>query len=416
MSISDLSIHQRSSIRDQWLAERLDTIVPTVMARAGLDAWVLIAREYNEDPVVRTMLPATWISARRRTILVFTHGGARRVAIARYAVGTMFEAAWDPDVQPDQWAALAGHLTQADPGTIGVATSVDFAFGDGLTETESAALRSALGPDMAGRIVSAESAAIGWLETRLPAEMQPFDEICGIAHEILRRGLSREAITPGVTTTTDLQWWYRQAVQDLGWLSWFHPSVSVQRAEDEASNSDFSKRPESVVIEPGDLIHVDFGIEALGLHTDQQEHAYVLQEGETRAPQGLEAALADGNRVQDLLTTEFVTGRSGNEILAASLTTATAEGLRPVIYTHPIGLHGHAAGPTIGLWDMQEGVPGAGDYPLYPDTAYSIELSSTSTVPEWDDQDVRIMLEQDAFFDGTAVRYLDGRQTELWLI
>jgi Xaa-Pro aminopeptidase len=416
VAIPDLTVRQRSDIRDAWLAERLDTVVPLVMDRAGLDAWVLIAREYNEDPVVRTMLPATWISARRRTILVFTDGGRTRQAVARYAVGSFFEAVWDPDVQPDQWAALAELLAEAAPGTIGVSTSVDFAFGDGLTATEHDAMRAALDPMLVDRIVSAESAAIGWLETRIAAEMEPYDEICGIAHSILRRGFSRDAITPGVTTTTDLVWWYRQAVQDAGWLSWFHPSVSVQRHAAAASNEDFSKRPDDVVIEPGDLIHVDFGIEALGLHTDQQEHAYVLRPGETAPPAGLVTAMANANRVQDLLITEFVEARTGNEILAGALAAATNEGLRPSIYTHPIGFHGHAAGPTIGMWDQQGGVPGPGDYPLYADTAYSIELAATSTVKEWDDQDVRIMLEQDAFFDGESVTYLDGRQTELWLI
>ena len=138
--------------------------------------------------------------------------------------------------------------------------------------------------------------------------------------------------------------------------------------------------------------------------------------GESAPPDGLATAFSSGNRVQDLLTEQFVVGRSGNEVLASALDAANSEGRRPMIYTHPIGLHGHAAGPTIGMWHQQDGVPGAGDYPLYADTAYSIELSATSAVPEWDGQDVRIMLEQDAFFDGSTVRYLDGRQTKLWVI
>lgn len=416
MSVADMTIRERSEIRDAWLTTRLDTVVPMVMQRAGLDAWVLVARECNEDPVVRTMLPATWISARRRTILVFTDGGKRRFAVARYAVGSMFDAAWDPERQPDQWAALAELLAEADPGSIGVSMSEEFAFADGLTATESASMHHGLGPQLSSRLVSGEAAAVGWLETRIADEMAVYDEICGIAHSILRSGLSSEGITPGVTTTTELQWWYRQQVHDAGWVAWFHPSVAVQRRTAEASNADFSKRPEDVVIEKGDLVHVDFGIDALGLHTDQQEHAYVLLDGESAAPEGLTNALANGNRVQDILTEEFVTGRTGNEILATTLRRSRAEGLRPMIYTHPIGMHGHAAGPTLGMWDMQDGVPGTGDYPLYADTAYSIELAATTQVPEWDQQDVRIMLEQDAYFDGETVRYLDGRQMELWLI
>ena len=416
MDVASLSIRQQAEVRDRWLTERLDTVVLMVMDRAGLDAWVLIAREYNEDPIVKTMLPATWISARRRTILVFTHGGKRRLAIARYNVGTQFGSAWDPDSETDQWQALAQTLEEIDPRTIGISTSADFAFGDDLTHTEAGSMLEALANHLSDRVVSGEAAAIGWLETRIADELGPYEQICAIAHRILRLGLSPEAITPGLTTTTELEWWYRQVVADQGWSSWFHPSVSVQRRGAVPSNEDFSTRPGSVAISSGDLVHVDFGIEALGLHTDQQEHAYVLHGEESSPPAGIVDAFQNAKRVQDLLTKEFEVGRTGNEILSAALRSANDEGLRPMIYTHPIGLHGHGAGPTIGMWDSQEGVPGPGDYPLYADTAYSIELAASSIVPEWDDQDVRIMLEQDAIFDGSSVRYLDGRQTRLWVI
>ena len=113
--------------------------------------------------------------------------------------------------------------------------------------------------------------------------------------------------------------------------------------------------------------------------------------GETAPPAGLTAGMVAGNRMQDLLMAEFVTGRTGNEILAASLAAAAAESIDALVYTHPIGLHGHAAGPTIGLWDQQAGVPGQGDYPLFPTTAHSIELSVEVAVPEWDGQAVFIM-------------------------
>jgi Xaa-Pro aminopeptidase len=179
---------------------------------------------------------------------------------------------------------------------------------------------------------------------------------------------------------------------------------------------DFSSRPEDTVIQPGDLLHVDFGITYLRLNTDTQQHAYVLKPGEREAPDGLDEALATGNRLQDILTNQFEAGRSGNEILAAALEQAEAEGINATIYTHPIGFHGHGAGPTIGLWDQQGGVPGKGDYPLYANTAYSIELNAAVSIPEWDSQEILVKLEEDAFFDGTSVQYIDGRQTTLHLI
>ncbi|NBC17669.1 MAG: M24 family metallopeptidase, partial [Bacteroidetes bacterium] len=212
--------------------------------------------------------------------------------------------------------------------------------------------------------------------------------------------------------------WYRDRIRDLTLTTWFHPTVSVQRNETggDGMRETFASRPDTDVIQPGDLLHVDFGITYLGLNTDTQQHAYVLRPDETEAPEGLRDGLAVGNRLQDILTDEFAAERSGNAILQAALDRAAAEGIDASIYTHPIGFHGHGAGPTIGLWDQQGGVPGRGDYPLYPNTAHSIELNAEVTVPEWGDQRVRIKLEEDALFDGETAWYLDGRQTELLLI
>jgi hypothetical protein len=247
--------------------------------------------------------------------------------------------------------------------------------------------------------------------------MEVYPHIVRIAHRIIAEGFSAGVVQPGITTSEDLVWWYRQRILELGLDTWFQPSIDVQRAErGRAADGDFSARPGETVIRAGDLLHVDFGITYLGLNTDTQQHAYVLRPGEREAPAGLRAALATGNRLQDILTDAFAAGRTGNEILAAALSRARSDGIDATIYTHPIGVHGHAAGPTIGLWDQQGGVPGRGDYPLFPSTAHSIELNAAVAVPEWDGQTVRIMLEEDAFFDGEATWYIDGRQTELWLI
>ncbi|MGF1666780.1 MAG: M24 family metallopeptidase [Acidimicrobiia bacterium] len=414
-----LRLRDLSSSSDRLLTERLDTLVPALLERADLDAWIVTAREYNEDPVLQTMLPATWLStARRRTVLVFTRtaDGVERHAVARYSVGEAFPSAWDPEAEPDQWKRLAGLLAAADPGRIGVNTSETFPLADGLSASEHAALIANLPVDLQERLVSAEVAAIGWLETRLPSERPVFAGACRAAHGYLRRALSEEVIEPGKTTTGDVEWWLRDTVLGAGHGSWFHPTCSVQRRGSDARTS-FAGKPGETVIEPGDLVHIDFGIVTPdGYCTDQQQHAYVLAPGETEAPPGLRAGLASANRLQDILMGAFATGRSGNDILASALATATAEGIDGLIYTHPIGVHGHAAGPTIGLWDQQGGVDGQGDYPLWPSTAYSIELQSRHPVAEWDGQTVQFMLEEDAWFDEDGCSFLDGRQTELWLI
>jgi hypothetical protein len=160
---------------------------------------------------------------------------------------------------------------------------------------------------------------------------------------------------------------------------------------------------------------VDIGISYLRLNTDIQQHAYVLQPGEKEVPASIKAAFAKANRLQDILTSQFKEGRSGNEILKRALDQAKSEGIVATIYTHPLGMHGHAAGPTIGMWDMQQGVPGSGDYPVFFNTAFSIELNAASDIPEWK-KSIRIMLEEDGFFDQQGFRYINGRQRQIYLV
>ena len=408
---SILSMKERAETIDRLLAVRLETLPAQLMRREGIDMWVLVAREYNEDPVVMTMLPGDAHSARRRTILVFADEGTDGVngyAVSRYAVGNYFQAKWDPDEQTDQWQALADLITEKNPTTIGINVSSDFALADGLTHGEYEGLFGALSDEQESRIVSAEKLAIAWLETRTEEEMELYPSIVEIAHNIIAEGCSNNVITPGETTTEEVRWWYRDRIRELRLLAWFHPSVSIQR---EQQNTELQG-----VILPGDLLHVDFGITYLRLNTDTQQHAYVLKQGELEAPAGLRTGLATSNRLQDILTENFVLGRTGNEILRSARAQGIEEDIRPSIYTHPIGYHGHGAGPTIGMWDNQGDTVGRGDYPLYENTAHSIELNSTVSIPEWGGQDVRFKLEEDAFFDGEKIYYIDGRQEELIII
>ncbi len=418
---SILSMKERAETIDRLLAVRLETLPAHLMRREGIDMWILVAREYNEDPVVMTMLPGDARAARRRTILVFADegdDGAKGYAVSRYAVGDYFQARWNPEEQPDQWQALADLIAEKNPQRIGINVSSDFALADGLSHGEYEGLVGALSDEQESRIVSAERLAIAWLETRTKAEMELYPSIVKLAHDIIAEGFSNEVITPGETTTEDLMWWYEDRIRELRLLAWFHPSVSIQRQmEDVREFMDlFTNTERQGVILPGDLLHVDFGITYLRLNTDTQQHAYVLKPGETRAPAGLRVGLATSNRLQDILTNNFVLGRTGNEILRAARAQAIEEDIRPSIYTHPIGYHGHGAGPTIGMWDNQGDTVGRGDYPLLENTAHSIELNTTVSIPEWDGQDVRFMLEEDAFFDGENVYYIDGRQLEFMLI
>ncbi|MEQ9277915.1 MAG: M24 family metallopeptidase [Balneola sp.] len=416
-----LSMKERAEVIDELLEDKIQTLLPDLMRRTGIDMWVVVSREYNEDPVIETLLPATWLAARRRTILVmYDQGegkGVETLAVARYDVGKTFKKAWDKEKEPDQWKRLKEIIDERNPKKIGVNQSDDWGLADGIVATDLQEMKSAIGKKYSDRIVSAEKLAVGWLETRSTKEMTIYPQIVRIAHEIIAQGFSDEVIQPGVTTTEDVVWWFREKIRELKLITWFHPSVSIQRADPESFDHlrSFSSRPDNNVIMPGDLLHVDFGITYLRLNTDTQQHAYILRPGETEVPEYLNKAFDNGNRLQDIFTNNFKEGRTGNEVLKMSRDKAIAEGLKPSIYTHPIGYHGHAAGTTLGMWDSQGGVPGSGDYPLHLNTAYSIELNAATFIEEWG-KEIRIMLEEDAFFDETGVWYIDGRQKEIMMI
>lgn len=408
-----LALKDRAALQDRWLKDRLDSVVPALMREHGIDMWVLVAREYLEDPVVATMLDAESFSARRRTILVFFDPGngkpVERFTVSRYGLAGLFDAAWKPEQQPDQWAALAEIISARNPKKIALNVSALSAFADGLTASQRDGVLGALSPELRARVVSAEPLAIGWLETRTPAEMAVYPAIVRTAHAIIAEGFSGTVITPGTTTTDDVVWWYRERIAGLKLATWFQPSVNITRAGSTGTLDG------DTVILPGDLLWVDFGIKYLGLNTDTQHMAYVLKPGEVAAPAGLQAGMKAANAVQDALTSSFKVGLSGNAVLAAARGKAIAAGLDPVIYSHPIGYHGHAAGTPIGMWDNQ-GPRLEGEWPMHAPTAWSIELAAIHAVPEWGGQKVRFRLEEEAFFDGTRVQYIDGRQTRFHLV
>ena len=413
-----LPLKERAELINKIQKERLYKLLPQLMEKTGIDMWVLIAREYNEDPIIKTMLPPTWLNARRTTILVFYLNKKTKkfesVAISRYAFGDNIPSIWDKEKQPNQWEALKDYIVSKNPEKIGLNTSSYESLADGLSKYHYDQLYNVLSPNFRKKITSAEDLAIAWIETRTDLEMTVFTQLVEISSAIIREAFSTKVITPGVTTTDDVVWWMREKVISLGLDTWFHPSVDVQR-EDNSDLYAFDNKSKFDIILPGDLLHCDFGISYLTLNTDTQELAYVLKPGETNAPDFLINAFKEGTRIQDIFTNNFKHGLTGNEILSRSLEQGKAEGLRPSIYTHPLGTYGHSAGTTIGMWDSQGGVPFTGDYPLQYNTAYAIELNTTVYIKEWK-KDIRIMLEVPGFFGKNGFRYINGRLKEFLLV
>lgn len=415
-------LREQTAIRDRWLTERLATILPEVMREEGIDVWLVVAREYNEDPVLMSLLPATMLSARRRTVLVFhapADGEFRAMAIANAGIGidshyrTMWNKSMTAEAEETQEECLRRVVAECSPKRIGVNVSADLAFGDGLSHHEHGWLMSALGDGLAGLCVGAEKVAVGWLERRLPVELDAASGINQMAHGVIAEAFSSRVTHPGVTTAADLAWWLRQRTQDVGLSCWFHPTVSVQRRGQNLG--DIGASPD-LVIRPGDLLHCDYGLHYLGLATDTQQNAYVLRPGEVEATVGLRRALQVANRQQDLLAAQMVAGRTGDQILAATLAAMREEGIEGRVYSHPVGTHGHGAGPFIGRYDRQDGVPGVGQLPLVPNTMFSFEMFIEMRIPEWDDQQVKLATEQIVAFRDETITYLGGRQTEFHLI
>jgi len=424
-------------MQQAWLKKRLDTYLPALMRRHGIDMWVVPMREYNEDPVFSAITAPETFAARRRTIYVFfdkcASGNAapapacvERIALGGTSQGGAFEArrstkaaAGDVGRGPqaelwgdEQWQVLKTVIEERKPRVIGVNRSTVFAFSDGLSNGELQGMSAALGPSWTAKFKDAERLPLDLIASRLPEEEAFYRKMQDLVWSMTQTMFSNKVITPGKTRTSDLVWWWRQRVNDLGLGTWFQPSVDVQRKGKTAA--DIGDDP---IIERGDVLHCDVGITVARLNTDTQHLAYVLLRGETDAPAGLRRALANANALQDIVMDEIRPARSGNEILAAARARMKAKNIDGTIYSHPIGLNGHGAGPLIGLWDYQDGVPGRGDAPVIASMWFSIKLQATTGVTEWGGQPVRMAQEEDAVVDAAGkVRWALKRQDALFLV
>lgn len=407
-----LDYQDRIAPENDMTRDRLETLLPELMDETGLDMWLVINREYAEDPVYFTLVPQPAFAARRTTILVFYREGEafERLTVNRYPLGAPYEAAWEGGDLDEQWRALAALIEEKDPQRIGINVSSHWPVADGLTHGLHQKLVSVLPDHLTSRLVSAEDLVIRWIETRSDLELDAYGHVVSLARSVISEAFSAQVITPGATTTDDVAWYIRQRFEDLNLAPWFNPYVNVQRPGLPCdADQDFCGV--EGVIQRGDVIHTDVGVCYLKLCTDTQEMGYIMRVGETEIPDGLKTAMAVGNRWQDHHTSSFATGKTGNEVLLDTRAKCDADDYICSVYTHPLGFFGHAPGPTIGMWDDQDGTPIRGDWPVYPSTCYAIEGNIKAQVPEWGDQYVQMKLEQDACFTGATVTYIAGRQT-----
>ncbi|MBN1857727.1 aminopeptidase P family protein [Candidatus Bipolaricaulota bacterium] len=406
-----LPLRRQWAERDHLLAERLETLLPGLMAREEIDLWIVLGNEYNEDPVFDSLTPASVLNASRSMILLFSlreDGTVERSIIGPYGIGDLYERV---DGSPDQTQAkiLSQFVLERDPQIIGINRSSTFPLADGLSHTAHEWLIDALGSEFGFRVRSAERLAVGWLETRSATELEIYPHLVDLSRAIIRTAFSSLVITPGITTTDDVVWWMRQQVHNFGLKPAFPFTISLD-AREQAFDIHHRDNARNRILQ-GDTLRCDFGITYLGLTTDIQESVYVLRPGENEPPAGLQAAMAAANCAQDIVAEVMALGRSGNEMLAAARERAVEQGLDACFFCHPIGTHVHGAGLTIGRWNNQEGLPGSGEWELHDGTCYAIELYIKHVVAEWDGREFMMVLEQDAAFADGRFRWLSGRQT-----
>jgi len=419
-----LPLKKRVEVQNKWLRNRLFVLLPELMRESGIDMWLIMTDEQNEDPITKTLLPASMINARSKMMLLFTLDDAGNVMAETISkpcgIEDLYQNRWygisDTDWKgkkmiPPQNTALeyfAARVKEVKPNKIGIQMDASFPYCDGLSASNYRALCDALGED-AKRLTSATDLSIRWMETRTEEELQAYDGIVQLAHSIIDEVFSPAYVTPGVTTVDELAAVFSQKIIDLGIKESFESSCAVFRKGDPGMHN------EGYTILPGDILHCDIGIDYLGLCTDTQQLAYILKPGETEAPEGLKHALRVGNRLQDIVISKFERDKTGNQILAEAREEAIKQGLEPCIYSHPLGVFAHAPGPSIGSFGNQ-GPSEHGMLKVHTNTAYSLELNVTVPVPEWHNQPLMTCIETDIFFDGSKVFYFAERQTELILM
>lgn len=417
-----LPIRDRARLVLDITRKRLDTLAPRLMREAGFDMWIIACNEDNLDPVFETMIPYENWCPITQIVVFFDRGPGReveRLNVSRTDMQGLFTnawdaSAWDTQKKESQWDALGRVVRERDPRRIGLNEGeIEWAAG-GLTSVLKRRLVGAVGPKYAPRLASAEPLATLWLETLLDEEIDVMQHAVAVSHAIIADMLSNKVITPGLTTTDDLRYYYWQRVADLGLKVSFSPFISI-RGRDPKDAERYGKDDRTV--RPGDFIHCDVGLKYMRWNTDQQEMAYILRVGESDVPATFKKLMIEENRLQDVFCGELKAGLTGNEILGNVLGKAKELGIPgPRVYSHSLGLFLHEPGPLIGLPWEQVNNAGRGDVKLVLNSAFTAEMSVTAPVPEWGGKEFRLPLEQDVVVTRDGVFFLDGRQTAFHLV
>ena len=414
-----LSVREQKLVRESWLKKRLDAVLLPMMRAQKIEMWIVTNEEFHADPVTEYLAPPIPYVGRRDYFIFADRGGDKleRLAVVRYLeepLKSFFEVL-NPAGREIP-ATLRRIVEERNPRTIALNMGGTRGATTGLTYDAHKFLTETLGPEYALRFVSAAPLIVEYMDTRLPEELEHYRTAVAVTDVLTQRAFSNEVITPGKTTVGDVRWWFLQQVNNLGLDVWFNPDLRVQRRNQETGKTQqfLSVADESVVIQRGDVIHIDCGVNYMGLSTDWQKMGYILREGEKDAPEGLKKALANTNRLQGALFTHIKTGAKGFEVYDATMADMKKLGIEAMIYSHSVGNQGHALGASI---DFRRPATGAALEPPFREGSYtSIELNTTTAVPEWGGQKVTIMMEDDAYLTREGMKWFRPRQTAFYLI
>ncbi len=412
-----LSQREQMDVREAWLRKRLGTLLLPMMQRNGIDMWIVVNEEFHADPVTEHIVPPIPIVGRRDFFVFIDRSGKlEKYAIVRYIEERLKNHYTVLNPPRDQIAATLKKLVdERSPKTIALDFGGARGQQNGLTQDGYRFLSETLGTDSEKKFVSASKLLTEFFDTRLPEELEHYRQAVLATDVITRRAFSNEVIKPGKTTVGDVRWWMLQQVNNLGLGIWFQPDLRVQRqAQTTGTTQQFlDVAAEDVVLERGDLIHVDFGLIYMGLSTDWQKHGYILKKGEKDARAGLKNALKNTNTLQDIMFGFARAGMTGPEVYDATMAECKKRGIDAMIYSHPIGAHGHGLGASI---DFRRSIGGNEEDRLRLGSYTSIELNTSTNVPEWNNQRVTMMAEDDAVMTDKGFQFIRPRQTELYLI
>ena len=404
-----LNLVDQNCIKDEILAERLE-LAESLMKESGVDAWIIASREYNEDPLFHALTPAHFPTARRITLLVL---GFENGQYVRYCVNlpdAELEKYYTQDYDrhnETQMEALTRVLTRMNPSNIAINVSDHYAYTDGLSVGLYRLMMKELPKEFTDKFISADGIGVRLLETRTQKELEVYPMVMEEAMDIISKTFSEENIIVGKTTCTDLMYFMEQETNNRGIYTWFDSTIDLQRHDGMHTND--------TVIEKGDLLHCDFGIRYLNLCTDTQRLCYVLKDGEEEIPEELQKAFARNNRFQDIVRNNMKLGKTGNEVFVESLEQGKQEGLRPMLYTHPLGFHGHAAGPMIGLFTDQRPQPVKGDLKLHNHTGYALELNTCEHLDMYG-RDTYLFTEESVIFIDNEVHFLAKDRDKMYKV